>query len=450
MSSTVKNNLYQQLFFSNRLYMGLGANILLFIISFFVPGLYNVAILIFVVLLVLLALDMILLVLRPASILQAVRTASPRFSNGDENDVLVTCTNRYPFPVFVTLVEELPFQFQDRNFAMKAKLGAGEEYAFQYKLRPVERGVYHFGYTYIFVQSALGIVNRRFVFNTEQDVQVYPSFQQLRHFSLYSYMNRLNEMGVHKRRVIGHSMEFDHIKPYTKGDDVRMLNWKATARSGNLMVNNYVEEKSQQVYCVIDKGRTMKMPFDGLTLLDYAINSSLVFSNVALGKGDRAGLVTFNESAVEVLPASNKKVQLNKILEQLYAQETQWKESDLEALSVQLRSHLSQRSLLILFTNFESMSSLQRQLPYLRRLAKYHLVLVVFFENTELKRITEQEAVDVEAIYKQTIAQKFAYDKKLIVKELAKYGIMSLLSTPEHLTLNVVNKYLELKARTLI
>jgi uncharacterized protein (DUF58 family) len=153
---------------------------------------------------------------------------------------------------------------------------------------------------------------------------------------------------------------------------------------------------------------------------------------------------------VEVLPASNKKVQLNKILEQLYAQETQWKESDLEALSVQLRSHLSQRSLLILFTNFESMSSLQRQLPYLRRLAKYHLVLVVFFENTELKRITEQEAVDVEAIYKQTIAQKFAYDKKLIVKELAKYGIMSLLSTPEHLTLNVVNKYLELKARTLI
>ncbi len=450
MSSTVKNNLYQQLFFSNRLYMGLGVNILLFIISFFVPGLFNVAILIFAVLLVLLLLDMILLVLRPANILEAVRTASARFSNGDENEVSVTCTNRYPFPVFVTLLEELPFQFQDRNFSLKTKLNAGEEYVFKYKLRPVERGIYQFGYTYIFVKSALGIVNRRFAFNTEQEVQVYPSFQQLRHFSLYSYMNRLNEMGVHKRRVIGHSMEFDHIKPYTKGDDVRMLNWKATARSGNLMVNNYVEERSQQVYCVIDKGRSMKMPFDGLTLLDYAINASLVFSNVALGKGDKAGLATFNESMVDVLPASNKKVQLNKILEQLYAQETQWKESDFEALSVQLRSHLSHRSLLMIFTNFESMSSLQRQLPFLRRLAKYHLVLVIFFENTELKRVTEQTATDVEAIYKQTIAQKFAYDKKLIVKELAKYGIMSLLSTPEHLTLNVVNKYLELKARTLI
>lgn len=450
MSSSVRNNLYQQLFFTNRLYLGLGVNILLFIIAFFVPGLLNIAILALGILLALLLLDMILLVMRPVSILEARRVASARFSNGDENEVLITCTNRYPFPVLVTVVDELPFQFQDRNFSLQAKIAAGAEHVFRYVVRPVERGEYKFGYTNVFMQSALGIVNRRLIFDTEQTVNVYPSFQQLRHHSLYSYMNRLNETGEHKRRVIGHSMEFDHIKPYTKGDDVRMLNWKATARSGNLMVNNYVEEKSQQVYCVIDKGRTMKMPFEGMTLLDYAINASLVFSNVALNKGDKAGLVAFTEQAVEVLPASNKKVQLNKILESLYAQETKWQESDYEALSVQLRSHLSQRSLLILFTNFESMSSLHRQLPFLRRLAKYHLVLVVFFENTELKKVTEQEAQDVEGIYKQTIAQKFAYDKKLIVKELAKYGIMSLLSTPEQLTLNVVNKYLELKARTLI
>ena len=204
------------------------------------------------------------------------------------------------------------------------------------------------------------------------------------------------------------------------------------------------------MYSVIDKGRTMKMPFNGLSLLDYAINASLVFSNVAINKGDRAGVITFTENKVETLAASNKRVQVNKILETLYSQETHWQESDYEALSVQLRSNLSTRSLLMLYTNFESMSSLQRQLPYLRRLARYHLLLVVFFENTEIKKVTEMQAHDMEDIYKQTIAQKFAYDKKLIVKELAKYGIMSLLSTPEHLTLNVVNKYLELKSRMLI
>jgi len=153
---------------------------------------------------------------------------------------------------------------------------------------------------------------------------------------------------------------------------------------------------------------------------------------------------------VDILPASNKKTHLNKILEMLYAQQTQWQESDYERLSISLRSALSQRSLLILFTNFESTTGMRRQLPYLRRLAKYHLVLVVFFENTALKQVTEQEAANVEEIYKQVIAQQFTYEKKLIAKELSQYGIMSLLCTPQQLTIQVINKYLELKARMLI
>jgi uncharacterized protein (DUF58 family) len=194
----------------------------------------------------------------------------------------------------------------------------------------------------------------------------------------------------------------------------------------------------------------MKMPFEGLTLLDYAINATLVFSNVVLQKGDKAGLTTLGAQQVDILPASNKKTHLNKILEMLYAQQTQWQESDYERLSISLRSALSQRSLLILFTNFESTTGMRRQLPYLRRLAKYHLVLVVFFENTALKQVTEQEAANVEEVYKQVIAQQFTYEKKLIAKELSQHGIMSLLCTPQQLTIQVINKYLELKARMLI
>ena len=107
---------------------------------------------------------------------------------------------------------------------------------------------------------------------------------------------------------------------------------------------------------------------------------------------------------VDILPASNKKTQLNKVLETLYAQETLWEESDYEKLSISLRRAFNQRSLLILFTNFESMPGLQRQLPYLRKLSRYHLLLVVFFENTALKKVTEQRVSGVEEIYKQVIA----------------------------------------------
>ncbi len=439
---------YRSLFFHIRLYLAMGTVIMLFVISFFVPVLYQVSIFALVSLLGLLLLDFALLYL-PGRAMQAERKVGERFSNGDLNDVSLRVENRYPFPVWISVVDELPFQFQRRDFLIKDFLKSRVQEVFHYQLRPVERGAYQFGSIHVFVHTAFGLVKRRYTFNSPQEVKVYPSYLQMRHYELYSFHHKLNEIGVHRKRVIGHSMEFDHIKEYTRGDDVRTLNWKATARRGNLMVNNFTEEKSQQVYCVIDKGRNMKMPFNGLTLLDYAINATLVFSNVALHKGDKAGLVTFTGPDAEILPASNKKVQLNKILDMLYAQRTEWMESDYERLGVQLRASFSQRSLLILFTNFESASGLQRQLPYLRQLARYHLLLVVFFENTEIKKLNEEQAATVEDIYIQVIAQKFAHEKKQIVRELAQHGIMSLLSTPEHLTVDVVNKYLELKSRML-
>lgn len=442
--------LYRSLFFGNRFYLCLGVNVLLFIVSFFYPALYSIALLVFAALMALLLLDLALLFFTSSAALELERITPVRFSNGDENEVRINVRSNFRFPVLVSVIDELPFQFQLRDHLLKSWIKTGAEQVFSFSLRPVERGAYQFGNTNAFVSSPFGLVKRRFIFENEALVKTYPSFLQLRNFELLSYMNRLEELGVHKKRTVGHSMEFDHIKEYTRGDDVRMLNWKATARRQNLMVNTYVEERSQQVYCVIDKGRNMKAPFDGLTLLDYAINSTLIFSNVALQKGDKAGLATIAAQQVDILPASNKKTQLNKVLEMLYAQETQWEESDYERLSISLRRAFNQRSLLILFTNFESMPGLQRQLPYLRKLARYHLLLVVFFENTALKKVTEQQASGVEEIYKQVIAQQFAYEKKLIARELSKYGIMSLLVTPQQLTIQVINKYLELKARMLI
>lgn len=441
---------YQSLFFTTRFYTALGSIAIFFVVTFFFPSLFIVAQLLAVALLLLLVLDIFFLFGAGNDPLLVERSMSNRFSNGDENPITLKLKSNYRFPITVILLEEVPLQFQMRDFRRRINMKAGEDTTISYSLRPVERGEYQFGKTNAFIRSLLGLSQRHIAPSNESTIKVYPSFMQLRNYEFFSFNDRLQEMGVHKKRVIGHSMEFDHIKEYTRGDDVRTLNWKATARRGTLMVNNFVEEKSQQVYCVIDKGRNMKMPFNGLSLLDYAINSSLVFSNIALQKGDKTGLVTLAAQQVEVLPSSSKKTQMHLILERLYAQDTQWEESDYEKLSISLRSMFSQRSLLILYTNFESMTGLQRQLPYLRRLAKYHLLLVVFFENTELKKFAKDDVHSVEEIYRQVIAQKFAYEKKLMVRELSRYGILSLLTTPEQLTLNVVNKYLELKSRSLI
>jgi uncharacterized protein (DUF58 family) len=226
-------------------------------------------------------------------------------------------------------------------------------------------------------------------------------------------------------------MEFEKIREYVVGDDQRMINWKATGRRGNLMVNQYQDEKSQQVYCIIDKGRTMQMPFEGLSLLDYSINASLVISNVTLKKQDKAGLITFSDKNGNLLKAARSSGQQKLILEILYNQKTNYLESDFEKLYSGLHRNLNQRALLFLFTNFGSVSALHRQLPYLRKIAKNHLLVVIFFENTELKQMLDKPAEDLEQVYNNTIAEQFSYEKKQMVKELESYGIHSILTSPK-------------------
>ncbi len=216
------------------------------------------------------------------------------------------------------------------------------------------------------------------------------------------------------------------------------------------MVNQFTDEKSQQIYCLIDKGRVMKMPFDGMSLLDYAINATLVLSRVALIRQDKAGLLTFSDQIGSFLPASRKSLQMNSILEVLYNQQTHYQETDYEKVYAMVRTRIHQRSLLVLFTNFESLSGLKRQMPYIRAMARNHLLLVVFFENTGLRGLIDATPDDVEGVYDKTIAEKFALEKRLIVKELNQHGILTILTAPENLTVQTVNKYLEIKARQAI
>jgi uncharacterized protein (DUF58 family) len=166
-----------------------------------------------------------------------------------------------------------------------------------------------------------------------------------------------------------------------------------------------------------------------------------------LQKQDKAGLITFAQNLDAFLPADKKPTQLNHILESLYNQKTDFLEPDFEKLFSVVRNRIAHRSLLILFTNFETLESLQRELPSLKRLSHYHLLMVIFFENTELKHLTEKPVSTMEDIYIKTIAEKYRYEKQLIAKELQMHGIISVLSTPQKLTVNSLNKYLELKKR---
>ncbi len=434
-------------FYFNRIvYYITGLAAVLYAASYFLPSLFAIASLLLFSLGFAVLIDTALLYLKKNAF-DAERLIADRFSIGDQNKVGLMLKNNYSFNTKVSIIDEMPIQFQERNWMRKVKMTGGSTHLLEYYLRPVTRGEYKFNSIIAFVHAPLRLVRRRFEFFAEQTVKVYPSYIQMRRYQLLAMSNRLQDVGVKKIRKIGHSMEFEQIKEYVRGDDYRTINWKATARRGDLMVNNFTDERSQQIYCLINKGRVMKMPFNGMTLLDYAINAALVLSNVALIKQDRAGLVTFEKNLDTFLLADKKPTQMNMVLEALYKQKTDYLEADFEKLFSVIRNRVTNRGLLVLFTNFESLESLQREMPALKKIAKYHLLLVVFFENSEMKSLTESSAANLEDVYIKTIAEKFSYDKKQMVKELHKNGIPSILTTPEQLTVNTINKYLELKTR---
>lgn len=437
------------LFFSKRFYWTYASIIVLFVFSFGYPVLFSIAKIVLLVFAVLTLVDYLSLFLLREP-LKVQRICSDRFSNGDENKVEIKIRNLYPFRIRTIIIDEVPEQFQARHFRLQASFDSREDKAIPYSLRPTERGEYQFHAIRVLVKGPLGFVIRRITKDADQKVKVLPAYFLLRQFELQAHSSNLTEAGNKKIRKIGHSLEFEQIKEYVTGDDIRSINWKATARKGQLMVNNFTDERSQQIYCIIDKGRVMKMPFEGMSLLDYAINASLILLRVALIKQDRAGLITFDEGMGNFLPADRKAGQMTSILEALYNQQTRFMESDYEKLFAVIRTRITQRSLIVLFTNFESLSGLQRQLPFIRSIASKHLVLVVFFENTELRQLTETDATDMESIYIKTIAEKFQYEKRLIVKELQQHGIFTILTAPQNLTVDTVNKYLELKARQAI
>lgn len=442
-------NYIRALFFARRFYILLSSIIVLFLTAYILPELFIFSTFILIIFSIAILIDFLLLFLPGDSIL-ASRRLPARFSNGDENIVDISLYNSYPFPCNLRIIDEIPFQFQNRSFYFDLRLAPKEKKNLQYTLRPVSRGEYHFYSLNLFAKSPFGIIIRRYTIDAAATVKVYPSFHHLRKYELMAFSSELTETGTRRIPKLGHSLEFEQIQEYVSGDDIRLVNWRATARKGSLMVNHFSDERSQQIFCVIDTGRMMKMPFNGMTLVDYAINASLVLSKVALSRSDKAGLISFSKTTDRYVPADRKSGQMERILDQLYHLQSVFSESDYEQLYSFVRQRIPQRSFLILFTNFESMNSMERQQQYLRKMAKKHLVLVIFFQNSSLVDLAEQEAKDIESLYEKTISEKFLLEKKLMIKLLNQYGIHTLYTKPGELSIHSVNKYLELKARQAI
>lgn len=382
--------------------------------------------------------------------IHASRHTLAKWSNGDENPVTVEVHNGYAFPVDVRVLDELPVQLQERGLDLHHRIPAGALETLSYMVRPRTRGVYAYGAINVLTRTGWGLAEKRYKLEQGREVAVYPSYIHLRKYELMALADPYSMAGVRKVRRSAQRSEFERIREYIPGDDRRTVNWKAVARKGKLMVNQYQDEKAQQVVSLIDTGRTMKMPFDGLSLLDRAINAALVLSDIAIMKDDKAGVITYSNKVHNVLTPARDKGWMHRVLELLYAQRTDFAETDIEALFARVKRTLGQRSLLVMYTNYESLQAMRRQLPYLQLLARAHLVAVVIFRNTELDQLLLRTDKDTMDVYVKAITTKMLHEKELIAKELERHGVLTILTAPEQLSVSVLNKYLEIKARGML
>jgi len=436
------------MFLTKRFYIIFACLTLLCGLGYVYPILFTAAKILLCPFVVITLIDAFMLYSRRA--LTAERSCADRFSNGDENVIKLRFASEYTFPVWLTIIDEAPKVFQRRDISYTTQLAAKGENEIRYTLTPVKRGVYSFGRIRCFVRTRIGLVERRYNLSKERDVAVYPSYLMLNRYELLAMSNHLTEMGIKKLRRVGNNTEFEQIKDYVPGDDYRMMNWKASARTHQLKVNVYRDERSQQIFSVIDKGRVMQQSFHGMTLLDYSINAALVLSYVAMHRDDKAGLITFTDKMDTFVAPSRRTGQMQRLLDALYMQETDFGETDFSNLCINVREQVSKRSLLVVYTNFSGMTALNRQLPYLKLLSRWHRVLVVFFEDSDLNEYIQSTKHSIEEYYQHVIVEKFVYEKRLIVSTLRQHGIYSLLTTPENLSVDIINKYLEMKQRQVL
>ena len=441
--------MFKSLYISRFFFIAFGLSVVLIVTGFYLPVLLYLGQFSLIVLLILTVLDGLLLFANRTPI-TAKRTIEARLNLGDETTIEIEVRNNGSQPYRVTLFDEPPNAMQARDMTFYGFIKAGNLAQFSYTFKPTQRGEYEWKNLHVFIRSFINLLERRIIVEAPEKALVYPSVLQMKNFEFLMFNQHTQQRGIKKIRRLGHNNEFEQIKNYIQGDDVRTINWKATSRRSELMVNQYQAQRSQSVYAVIDKSRSMEHRFEGLTLLDHAINSTLIFSNIALKKGDKIGLVSFSHKMGTQIPPDSGRRQLQRILDALFIQKTEFKEANYTLLYQSLRKTVPFRSLLMLYTNFETELSMHRALPMLKSINKKHVLVVIFFKNTDLNDELTKSPSTTRELYVSTLAEDVINTKKRIAKELNRHGIQTVLTAPNELNVDTLNKYLELKSKGLI
>lgn len=383
----------------------------------------------------------------PPDRLAVRRLVAERLSLGAENVVSVTVLNRGPRPLALRLRDEHPPAFRASAETLAGVVVPGRELRLRYTVTPPRRGDYRFGRVMVRSPSALGLFEQQHGYPLERDVRVYPNLLDLRRYDLLVRRGLELEAGGRVARRFGSGTELERLREYVPDDELRRVNWKATARRGVAISNEYEAERSQNVVVLLDAGRLMGAVAEGLTKLDHALNAGLLLAYAAGRRGDRVALLAYADRVTAYLPPRRGRRAFLAILETLYRLEPELTESDHARAFSYLAARGLRRSLLVAFTDLSDPEPSRALVAHLARAARHHLVAVVTVADPSLTAPAERTPRDAQELYEQVVAQRLLAERRQVLAALGGRGIITLDLPADRLSAQVVATYLELKAR---
>ena len=375
-------------------------------------------------------------------------------SQGKPHRVEIELTNRSRQGCSIVLCDDLPQSFTADPDEFEARIDGKSKTQFSYDFIGNERGSAEFEHVHVLVHSPFRLWRGYYKIPCPSVVNVYPDMKQIAEYDLMARTNRLNLLGMRRSRKIGQDNEFERLRDYTQDDNYKHIDWRATARRRKLTVRDFQANQSQRIVFMVDCGRMMTgMSEEGISLLDHSLNAMLMLSYIALRQGDSVGMIMFSDKIHNFIPPKNGVKHINRLLHASSGQQAEFVESRYDDAFLYLRTHCHKRSLVVLLTNVIDEINAHQVKQYMTSLTGRHLPMSVLLRDHELFSAVDEYEADPNGqsvVYQAAAAVEVLDWRHQVISDLKHRGVLALDIFPENLTAELVNQYLEIKARHLL
>jgi uncharacterized protein (DUF58 family) len=386
------------------------------------------------------------------------REHEDKLSLGVWNPVVLRAVCDLDRPVRLRVRDAVPVLLSARGEQGAGACPAAGEWSLSYSVFPLHRGDYALGPLSVRYLGPLGLAWRQHEVDLRDDVKVYPNLRSVRSYETLLRRGRVAEIGLRNTRRWGEGSEFERLRVYTPDDEFRRIDWKATARRHLPIVVDYQLERNQTILLALDTGRLManRLPLpaeddtvpNALTRLDHSLNAALLLTYAAQEYGDRVGLLAFSDRVSRWVTPRAGRPQLVRVTEEMYNLEPEPTATDFIGAIGYLATRNPRRSLIVFFTDIAEPDSARELVGQIGHLVPRHLPLVVTMQDPSIRALAALPLTSADNVYRRAVATRLLDSRAEVLLALKAQGALTLDVPADRITPSVINRYLEVKARS--